>query len=176
MTHPGVGSEEFYGCSRSREWSARGQFLDWLASRWSFRHRQPSSFNQSRVYVLVISSSHLLESTSNKTNLGICVRSLSVSFKKLGVWWFCQVANLYSQLLCLLAQQLFFVSTSSHFPFSAGSDGKQSACNAGDQVWEDFLEKGMATLSSIFAWRIPWTKEPGQPFNRVTKSLTWLRK
>ena len=82
------------------------------------------------------------------------------------------MANLYSQLLCLLAQQLFFVSTSSHFPFSAGSDGKQSACNAGDQVWEDFLEKGMATLSSIFAWRIPWTKEPGQPFNRVTKSLT----
>ena len=27
--------------------------------------------------------------------------------------------------------------------------------------WEDLLEKGMATLSSIFAWRIPWTEEPG---------------
>ena len=26
---------------------------------------------------------------------------------------------------------------------------------------EDILEKGMATLSSILAWRIPWTKEPG---------------
>ena len=25
--------------------------------------------------------------------------------------------------------------------------------------WEDTLEKGMATLSSILAWRIPWTKE-----------------
>ena len=24
-------------------------------------------------------------------------------------------------------------------------------------VWEDPLEKGMATHSSIFAWRIPWT-------------------
>ena len=24
---------------------------------------------------------------------------------------------------------------------------------------EDPLEKGMATYSSIFAWRIPWTKE-----------------
>ena len=23
------------------------------------------------------------------------------------------------------------------------------------------LEKGMATLSSILAWRIPWTEEPG---------------
>ena len=26
---------------------------------------------------------------------------------------------------------------------------------------EDFLEKEMATHSSILAWRIPWTKEPG---------------
>ena len=25
---------------------------------------------------------------------------------------------------------------------------------------EDLLEKGMATHSSIFAWRIPWTDEP----------------
>ena len=27
--------------------------------------------------------------------------------------------------------------------------------------WEDLLKKGMATLSSIPAWRIPWTEEPG---------------
>ena len=27
--------------------------------------------------------------------------------------------------------------------------------------WEYPLEKGMATHSSIFAWRIPWTEEPG---------------
>ena len=26
--------------------------------------------------------------------------------------------------------------------------------------WEDPLEEGMATHSSILAWRIPWTKEP----------------
>jgi len=28
--------------------------------------------------------------------------------------------------------------------------------------WEDPLEKGMATYSSILAWRIPWTEEPGR--------------
>ena len=28
--------------------------------------------------------------------------------------------------------------------------------------WEDPLEEGMATHSSILAWRIPWTKEPGR--------------
>ena len=27
--------------------------------------------------------------------------------------------------------------------------------------WEHPLEKGMATHSSILAWEIPWTKEPG---------------
>ena len=27
--------------------------------------------------------------------------------------------------------------------------------------WEDPLEKEMATHSSIHAWKIPWTKEPG---------------
>ena len=28
--------------------------------------------------------------------------------------------------------------------------------------WEDPLEKGMATHSSILAWRIQWTEEPGR--------------
>ena len=29
--------------------------------------------------------------------------------------------------------------------------------------WEDRLEKGMATLSSILVWKILWMKEPGGP-------------
>ena len=28
--------------------------------------------------------------------------------------------------------------------------------------WEDALEEGMATHSSIFAWKIPWAVEPGR--------------
>ena len=46
-----------------------------------------------------------------------------------------------------------------------GSDGKESACNEVDLVqslcWEDPLEKEVAIHSSILAWRIPWTEEPG---------------
>ena len=42
---------------------------------------------------------------------------------------------------------------------------KESASDVGDWVqslgWEDPLEKGMATHSSILAWRTPWTEEPG---------------
>ena len=47
----------------------------------------------------------------------------------------------------------------------SGSDGKESACNAGDPglIPESgrYLEKGLATHSSILAWRIPLTEEPG---------------
>ena len=37
--------------------------------------------------------------------------------------------------------------------------------------WEDTLEKEMATHSSMLAWKIPWTEEPGK-LHRVTKSRT----
>ena len=40
--------------------------------------------------------------------------------------------------------------------FPGGSDGKEPACNTGDP-----LEKGMAIPSSVLAWGIPWTEEPG---------------
>ena len=50
--------------------------------------------------------------------------------------------------------------------FLGGSDGKASVCNAGDLVrslgWEGPLEKEMAAHSSILAWKIPRTAEPGR--------------
>ena len=49
--------------------------------------------------------------------------------------------------------------------FSGGSDCKESACNPGElgSIPESGIppEKGMATHSSILAWEIPWTEEPG---------------
>ena len=49
--------------------------------------------------------------------------------------------------------------------FPAGLDSKESACNVGDlgsiPGQEDPLEMGLTTHSSILAWRIPWTEEPG---------------
>ena len=42
---------------------------------------------------------------------------------------------------------------------------------------EDPLEKGMATHSSILAWRIPWTEEPGgATVHRVANSWTQLKR
>ena len=46
-----------------------------------------------------------------------------------------------------------------------GSVVKNPPANAGDlgliPGWEGPLEKGMTAHSSILAWRIPWTEEPG---------------
>ena len=41
-------------------------------------------------------------------------------------------------------------------------------------VWEDPLEKGMATNSSILAWRIPWTEDLGATVHGVAKRWPWL--
>ena len=53
-----------------------------------------------------------------------------------------------------------------HMGLPGGLYSKESACNEGDSGlipgWEDPLEEGMATLSSVLAWRIPWTEEPGR--------------
>ena len=58
--------------------------------------------------------------------------------------------------------------------FLGGSDSKESAHNVEDLGWrpglktwvrslgwEDPLAEGMATHSSILAWKSPWTEEPG---------------
>ena len=60
-----------------------------------------------------------------------------------------------------------FIGLFSLLGFSGGSDGKESACNSEDSlgledlVLEDLMETGITTHSSILAWRIPWTEEPG---------------
>ena len=50
--------------------------------------------------------------------------------------------------------------------FLGGSEGKESACHSGDSGsipgLGNPLEEGMATHSSVLAWRIPWKEEPGE--------------
>ena len=55
------------------------------------------------------------------------------------------------------------IAATENFPHSSVS--KESACNAGDlgliPRLERSPEKEMATHSSVLAWRITWTEEPG---------------
>ena len=79
-----------------------------------------------------------------------------------------EVELLYNMIVLLFFFLIFwrnFILFSTGFP--GFSEGKESACNAGDQGsipgsgWEVPIEKRMATHSSILAWRIPGTEEPG---------------
>ena len=67
-------------------------------------------------------------------------------------------------LLCKIGKLLINYSPS--FVSTPCSDGKQTACRAGDPGSisgpGNPLEKGMATHCSILAWKIPWTEETGK--------------
>ena len=60
---------------------------------------------------------------------------------------------------------------------------KNSPVNAGDRRdagsilgWEDPLEEGMETHSSILAWRMPQTEEPGRLQSMGSQSWTQLKR
>ena len=86
---------------------------------------------------------------------------------------FCSFQNTFS---CASATSPTWNSSPSSLPtnyffrnqvkcYLCSSDGKESAHNAGDlfrSLGQEYpLEKGMATLCNILAWRIPWTEKPG---------------
>ena len=63
--------------------------------------------------------------------------------------------------------------------FTGSSDGKESACNAGNlgsiPGWGRSLEEGSATHSSILIWRISRTEESGWLQSMWSQSWTRLR-
>ena len=87
---------------------------------------------------------------------------------------FCYVSSILDQFLEFHLYQLLrgFTSTIVLFFFfffkKSTLDSKEFSCNAGyhcsipgSGIWEDPPEKEMATHSSVLAWRIPRTGEPG---------------
>ena len=77
----------------------------------------------------------------------------------------------------MLAKPLQILFRVARMDFPGGSAVKNPPANAEDWVWslgqKDPLEKEMATYSSILAWEIPWTEEPGglQGSQRVGHNL-----
>ena len=67
--------------------------------------------------------------------------------------------------------------------FPGGASGPGTPANAGDERDSGSiprsgrsLEKGMAALSSILAWRISWREEPGGLQSMGSQSQTWLKR
>ena len=83
------------------------------------------------------------------------------------LWFFKLILECFP-FWCITLYILYVLIVSMGSP--SGSSGKEPACNAGDVKRHRFnpwvgkipLEEGMATHSSILAWRIPWTEEPGR--------------
>ena len=113
-----------------------------------------------------------------------------IPFSTIGVWLASQIAELVKKKNNNLpaVQETWFDSWVRKIPwwrdrltipvflvFPGGSDGKESACNAGDLGWKDPLEEGMAIHSSILAWRIPMGRRAWWAAVRgVAKSQTQL--
>ena len=78
-------------------------------------------------------------------------------------WWRILITQRYRRQSCLDCLPSLFLSISrpplliQELPLFLGSNGKESACNTGDPGFKKVME----THSSILAWRIPWTEEPG---------------
>ena len=73
--------------------------------------------------------------------------------------------NPIHKLMAISQNLLLGISTLTSWGFPGGSVVKNLPATQETQVQslgqEDPLEKGMATHSSILAWRLPWTEEPG---------------
>ena len=79
--------------------------------------------------------------------------SLSVLICERGI----DVLSLFLLKECLLCGASQVALVVKNLPANAG--GTESWVQS--LAWEEPLEEGMATHSSILAWRIPWTEEPG---------------
>ena len=65
--------------------------------------------------------------------------------------------------MCIICYEIWYILDV--YNLLGGSDGRESACNAGDLSSNPGSGRspleGNATPSSILAWRTPWTEEPG---------------
>ena len=77
-----------------------------------------------------------------------------------------KVLDISSIINLLISQMDLSLFSLEWWDFPGGSEGKQSACNAGGLGSIPGLGRssgeGRATHSSILAWRSPWTEEPGR--------------
>ena len=106
-------------------------------------------------------------------DLGRCSESQAPSL------WHRTFFRAYKQISVMLAFYFFGQLVGSP-GFPGGTRVKKLPINKETWVWslgwEDPLEEGMATLSSVLAWRIPMDRGAWQAtVHRVPKSQTWLK-
>ena len=102
-----------------------------------------------------------------------------------GLWiirkLFCLAVYLKSIFFCFYSYYLYNYRSFMRVP--GGASGKELTCHCrggerqvGSLGREDPLEEGMATHSSILAWRISWTEEPGSSLGLQRVGPDWTTK
>ena len=86
-----------------------------------------------------------------------------------GSSWPTQVSSIAGRFFTIWATREALYDPVYIYSFPGGASGKELVCQQETQElpvwplgWEDPLEEERATHSSIRAWRIPWTEEPGR--------------
>ena len=105
--------------------------------------------------------------------------ALFLTFQQCWTQWLHQSSRSSFFIWLLRCDFCIFLLPLLFWGFPGGSEGKASACNAGDlgsiPRSGRSLEKEMATHSGTFAWRIQWMEEPSvSSIHGVSKSQTWL--
>ena len=74
----------------------------------------------------------------------------------------CLWLSVIKAIVKITFDSLFLNNSSLATSFPGGTMGKEFAYNAGNLGWEDPLEKETAIHSSMLAWEIPQTEQPGR--------------
>ena len=78
------------------------------------------------------------------------------------IWLIIQIHNIHKTLLVTPQINTFILAGASLVAQMVKNMPAMQEAWVQSLDWEDPLEKGMATHSSILAWIIPWTEEPGR--------------
>ena len=112
--------------------------------------------------------------------LNSALYSVSNAYMKCDISFFVSAVNKYFQQLfwktCQVTSTFTDISVNIDFPGGTvvrNPPAMQEILEAWvwSLGWEDPLEEEMATHSSIFAWKIPWTEEPGGLQSMGSQSL-----
>ena len=98
------------------------------------------------------------------------------------LWCFdCFISENFEKFTGKIMWMVWTVASSHCYPWwgifkFGGNSFLFKATSVFESSWEDPLEKGMATHSSILAWRIPWTEKPGglQSVGLQRDATEWL--
>ena len=131
----------------------------------------PRSISARVILYIFIALMCLRVSAASSYSVIMITLSAIISLNKLSVSF--SLSSSETQIICKLF--LFVVSHRSYGTSLVAQMMKILSAMQDIRVlslgWDDPLEKGMGTHSSVLVWRIPWTEEPGGLQSIITKEL-----